>query len=179
MSREINQLLSYEERVHILHLSQQHCLTDSEISKILGMKYVTIRAITKMWKTTGRINKLLPYSAKKQLLKNRAQTNIRLGRSVPTKAKFCGINLIVKSSDPSDIEGTESYDLSKPKLYNIPHVNWTNFTSIHDYVERNDFEYKINKDDKDLKQIERCDVFSGTMTAFNFSDPDCPRFKKQ
>lgn len=78
--REINKLLSYEERIHIIHMHENLRMSENEISKMLGMKYVTIRAIIKMWKDTGRINKLLPYSSKKQLLKNRELRHVRLGR---------------------------------------------------------------------------------------------------
>lgn len=74
--REFNKLLSYEERINILYLSELHNLSSSKIGHILGMKYSTVRAIILTFKRTRRINKLLTLSAKKQILKRRqAKTN--------------------------------------------------------------------------------------------------------
>lgn len=137
--REINKLLSMEERIEMIYLHEQHGMSENEISRVLGMKYVTVRAIIKMWKETGRINKLLPYSVKKQLLKNRGLRNARLGKEESDEdTKFCDINLMVSFPDPSSTLSKETYILSTQSVKDNSSqmIDWTNFTSVSDDVER-------------------------------------------
>lgn len=65
-------MVSFEDRLEILHLFKSHQLSACEIAKILGKKYSTIRSIILTFDKTGRINKLLTLSAKKIIMENRA-----------------------------------------------------------------------------------------------------------
>jgi hypothetical protein len=71
--------LSFEERLNILHLFHSHQLNPSKIGKVLGMKYSTVRAVVLAYQKTGRLNKLLTYSAKEKLLKMRKSKDKKVG----------------------------------------------------------------------------------------------------
>lgn len=65
-------MVSFEDRLEILHLYVAHRLSACDIAKVLGKKYSTIRSIVLTFDKTGRINKLLTLSAKRIILENRA-----------------------------------------------------------------------------------------------------------
>lgn len=69
---EPNHVVSFEDRLEILHLYKSHQLSACDIAKLLGKKYSTIRSIILTFDKTGRINKLLTLSAKKIIMENRA-----------------------------------------------------------------------------------------------------------
>ena len=66
--RKFNKLLTFEERLNILHQHCSHHMNPRKIGLHLGMKYSTVRAIVLAYEKHGRLNKLLTYSAKLQLL---------------------------------------------------------------------------------------------------------------
>ena len=66
--RKFNKLLTFEERLNILHLHCSHNMNPRKIGLHLGMKSSTVRAIVLAYEKHGRLNKLLTYSAKLQLL---------------------------------------------------------------------------------------------------------------
>ena len=44
-TREFNQRLTFEERLHIIHLHETHKYSIQSIAPLMGMKYSTVRAI--------------------------------------------------------------------------------------------------------------------------------------
>lgn len=69
---EPNHVVSFEDRLAILHLYNAHRMSACDIAKVLGKKYSTIRSIVLTYDKSGRINKLLTLSAKKIILDARA-----------------------------------------------------------------------------------------------------------
>ena len=67
-------MLSFEDRLQILHLHKAHRLPAGEISKLMDKKYSTIRSIILTFERNGRINKLLTLSAKRNILESRAHS---------------------------------------------------------------------------------------------------------
>lgn len=58
-------------------------MTAGEIAKLQGKKYSTIRSIIITWERSGRINKLLTLSAKKNILEKRAHRKSLMASKVP------------------------------------------------------------------------------------------------
>ena len=71
-AHEPNHVVSFEDRLAILHLYKAHRMSACDIAKVLGKKYSTIRSIVLTYDKCGRINKLLTLSAKKIILDARA-----------------------------------------------------------------------------------------------------------
>ena len=68
---EPNHVVSFEDRLEILHLYKAHRMSACDIARILQKKYSTIRSIILTFDRHGRINKLLTLSAKKIIMENR------------------------------------------------------------------------------------------------------------
>lgn len=95
------QVLTFEERLNILHLHEQHQFSIGKICRTLGMKYSSVRAIVQTFKSSGRINKLLTLSAKQVLLKDR-QERLQNSKKNGNEARKCGLGLYL---------GISAYDL--------------------------------------------------------------------
>ena len=84
-THEPNHVVSFEDRLEILHLYKAHGMSACEIAKILGKKYSTIRSIILTYDRSGRINKLLTLSAKKIILDGRAHRETLIKPKRPSK----------------------------------------------------------------------------------------------
>jgi len=82
---EPNHVVSFEDRLEILHLYKAHRMSACDIAKILGKKYSTIRSIILTFDRSGRINKLLTLSAKKIILESRAHRETLLPPQRPSQ----------------------------------------------------------------------------------------------
>lgn len=65
---EPNHVVSFEDRLEILHLYKAHGMSACDVAKTLGKNYSTIRSIVLTYDRSGRVNKLLTLSAKKIIL---------------------------------------------------------------------------------------------------------------
>ena len=61
-------MLSFEERLQVLHMSKSLHLSLQAIAKEMGKNDSSIRQIIYQYESTGRINKLLTTSAKRHVL---------------------------------------------------------------------------------------------------------------
>lgn len=80
---EPNHVVSFEDRLEILHLYKAHHMSACDIAKVLDKKYSTIRSIILTFDRSGRINKLLTLSAKKIILEGRAHRKTLLPAKRP------------------------------------------------------------------------------------------------
>ena len=75
-------MLSYEERLEVIHLFANHHMSIKEITNLVCKDDSSIRKVVREFKERGRINKLLTESAKLLILKKRRQ-NIGLNKMQP------------------------------------------------------------------------------------------------
>lgn len=149
------------------------------------MKYSTVRAVVLAYQKTGRLNKLLTYSAKEKLLKMRKTKDKKIGfqpwavykRKNPKKAPKLNTKLLERVP-ASEIEDQYSMKLIKQNLATLGKPTsskgslktWIDFNKLTDDVEKCEYEYHIADDEQKMMWCQLSNVFTGTLKPFNIAD---------